>query len=171
MQFNHYGGEAARLAAALANSRSPWTPEELERILGAHGSSGRVLSPAQTREVWEWSRRLGVCFGEQPVDRRCAEINALLVESASRPHISLHDGTPHLHYSSDGADPAAHIKALTAAGLSYVVCFAAPGRLGRCARETCDLVFVDTSRNGRRAYCSLRCANNDAVQRHRGKKG
>ncbi|MGW7603219.1 CGNR zinc finger domain-containing protein, partial [Streptomyces antimycoticus] len=26
---------------------------------------------------------------------------------------------------------------------------------------------VDTSRNGRRAYCSVRCANNDAVARHR----
>ncbi|WP_454340004.1 CGNR zinc finger domain-containing protein [Streptomyces ambofaciens] len=26
---------------------------------------------------------------------------------------------------------------------------------------------VDTSRNGRRAYCSVRCANNDAVARPR----
>ncbi|MFE1937118.1 CGNR zinc finger domain-containing protein [Streptomyces sp. NPDC059474] len=30
-----------------------------------------------------------------------------------------------------------------------------------------SLQSVDTSRNGRRAYCSVRCANNDAVARHR----
>ncbi|MFD0622270.1 CGNR zinc finger domain-containing protein [Streptomyces sanglieri] len=47
------------------------------------------------------------------------------------------------------------------------MCSADAGRLGRCARHTCDLAFVDTSRNGRRAYCSVRCANNGAVARHR----
>ncbi|WP_425086266.1 CGNR zinc finger domain-containing protein, partial [Streptomyces hainanensis] len=37
----------------------------------------------------------------------------------------------------------------------------------RVARRGCGLAYVDTSRNGRRAYCSVRCANNDAVARHR----
>ncbi|MEU7045182.1 CGNR zinc finger domain-containing protein [Streptomyces varsoviensis] len=167
MHFNHYGGEAARLAAALANSGAPWEPHELEFVLDAHGIADRRLTRPQTRQLWEWSRRLGDCFGAQPLDRRCARINALLADSASRPYISLHDGTPHLHYSSEGADPAAHIRAVTAAGLSYVACHASPDRLGRCAREGCGRVFVDVSRNGRRAYCSLRCSNNDAVRRHR----
>ncbi|GAB1333269.1 hypothetical protein ACE1SV_76080 [Streptomyces sennicomposti] len=71
------------------------------------------------------------------------------------------------HYSATGADPAAHIRAITAAGLAYVICSADAERLGRCARRDCALAFVDTSRNGRRAYCSVRCANNDAVARHR----
>ncbi|WP_199838310.1 MULTISPECIES: CGNR zinc finger domain-containing protein [Streptomyces] len=43
----------------------------------------------------------------------------------------------------------------------------------RFPRRACDLnagqPFVDTSRNGRRAYCSARCANTDAVRRHRRK--
>ncbi|MFE5595475.1 CGNR zinc finger domain-containing protein [Streptomyces sp. NPDC056549] len=47
------------------------------------------------------------------------------------------------------------------------MCSADPERLGRWARHTCGLAFVDTSRNSRRAYCSVRCANNDAVARHR----
>ncbi|MFE7119920.1 CGNR zinc finger domain-containing protein [Streptomyces sp. NPDC057654] len=167
MHFNHYGGEAARLAAALANGGEPWEPHELEPVLDAHGIADRRLTAAQVRQVWEWSRRLGACFGAQPLDLRCERINALLADSASRPYISLHDGTPHLHYSSEGADPAAHIRAVTAAGLSYVACFASPDRLGRCAREECDRVYVDVSRNGRRAYCTLRCSNTDAVRRHR----
>ncbi|MEU0843672.1 CGNR zinc finger domain-containing protein [Streptomyces sp. NPDC005962] len=167
MQFNPYGGEAARLAADLVNSTALWPPHELEQILAAHGVVNRALTPPQTVEIWEWSRRLARCFGDQSLDERCERINALLAEVASTPRISLHDGTPHMHYSAPGSDPAAHIKAVTATGLSYVVCSASPTRLGRCARSVCELAFVDTSRNGRRAYCSVRCANNDAVARHR----
>jgi predicted RNA-binding Zn ribbon-like protein len=167
MQFNPYGGEAARLAADLVNSPAPWKPHELEQILSAHGIVNRALTPPQTVEIWEWSRRLARCFGDQPLDERCKKINSLLAEAASTPQISLHDGTPHMHYSAPGSDPSSHIKAVTATGLSYVVCSASPTRLGRCARSVCKLAFVDTSRNGRRAYCSVRCANNDAVARHR----
>jgi predicted RNA-binding Zn ribbon-like protein len=169
MQFNPYGGEAARLAADLVNCTTPFSPQELEPILAAHGVVHRSLTPAQAVEIWEWSRRLAHCFGDQPLDERCEKINALLANTASTPHISLHDGTPHMHYSAPGSDPSAHIKAVTATGLSYVVCSASPSRLGRCARSGCQLAFVDTSRNGRRTYCSVRCANNDAVARHRAK--
>ncbi|WP_078960955.1 CGNR zinc finger domain-containing protein [Streptomyces sp. NRRL WC-3618] len=167
MQFNPYGGEAARLAADLVNSTALWKPCELEQILAAHSIVQRVLDPPQTMAIWEWSRRLADCFGAQPLDERCERINILLAEAASSPRISLHDGTPHMHYSAPGSDPAAHIKAVTATGLSYVACSASPARLGRCARSVCKLAFVDTSRNGRRAYCSVRCANNNAVARHR----
>ncbi|CAL9285674.1 CGNR zinc finger domain-containing protein [Streptomyces sp. SudanB182_2057] len=167
MQFNPYGGEAARLAADLANCTDPVGPRELEPILAAHGVEHRTLTPRQAVDIGEWSRRLAHCFGDQPLEQRCERINELLASAAGTPHISLHDGTPHMHYSAPGSDPAAHIKAITAAGLSYVVCSAAPSRLGRCARRVCRLAFVDTSRNGRRAYCSVRCANNDAVARHR----
>ncbi|MFJ5785699.1 CGNR zinc finger domain-containing protein [Streptomyces hydrogenans] len=167
MQFNPYGGEAARLAADLVNCTTALDPSGLEPVLAAHGVVHRSLTPAQAAEVWEWSRRLADCFGDQPLDERCEKINVLLADAASTPRISLHDGTPHMHYSAPGSDPASHIKAVTATGLSYVVCSASPSRLGRCARGRCRLAFVDTSRNGRRTYCSVRCANNEAVARHR----
>lgn len=44
---------------------------------------------------------------------------------------------------------------------------AAGGRLGACAKDGWSRVFADTSRGGRRAYCSARCGNADAVQRYR----
>lgn len=40
-------------------------------------------------------------------------------------------------------------------------------RLGAYAGDGCQQVFVYTSRNGRRRYCSARCGNYDAVARHR----
>lgn len=167
MQFNHYGGEAARLAADLVNLTKAPHPADLEPLLAVHGVVNRTLTTAQAETIWTWSRRLAACFGRQNLDERCDAVNALLADASSSPHISLHDGRPHLHYSATGADPAAHIRAITAAGLAYLICSADAERLGRCARRDCALAFVDTSRNGRRAYCSVRCANNDAVARHR----
>ncbi|MFG2601373.1 CGNR zinc finger domain-containing protein [Streptomyces sp. NPDC048462] len=167
MHFDHYGGEAARLAADLVNLTEPPRPEHLEPLLIEHGIAHPALTAAQAETIWTWSRRLATCFGRQDLEGRCQAVNTLLADASSSPRISLHDGRPHLHYSSIGADPSAHIRSVTAAGLAYVVCSADPERLGRCARRDCGLAFVDTSRNGRRAYCSVRCANNDAVARHR----
>ncbi|GHE84982.1 hypothetical protein GCM10018785_61080 [Streptomyces longispororuber] len=222
MQFNHYGGEAALLAADLVNAyarepgpnRAPGTkqqsdtgqelhteqetdtgqgpdaeqrpdpgrqtgpqqqtgpeqrtgPSDPSALLAARGIVDHALTPAQQRDVRAWAHRLAPCFGPQDLAERCARLNALLDEASSRPRIALHDGTPHFHYSAPGSDAAAHVRALTAAGLASIVCHADARRLGRCARTPCGRVFVDTSRAGRRAYCSVRCANNDAVARHR----
>jgi hypothetical protein len=167
MHFNHYGGEAARLAADLVNLTAPPRPENLEPLLAAHGVVRRTLTAAQAETVWAWSRRLAACFGPQSLEQRCQAINELLADTSTSPHISLHDGRPHLHYGATDADAADHVRAITAAGLAYVACSADAQRLGRCARPSCGLAFVDTSRNGRRTYCSVRCANNDAVARHR----
>ncbi|OON73983.1 CGNR zinc finger domain-containing protein [Streptomyces tsukubensis] len=168
MQFNHYGGEAARLAADLANLTAPPHPHEWEPLLAARGVRERDLSDSEYASVWEWSRRLVGCFGPQGLEQRCLKVNVLLADASSRPYITLHDGgRPHLHYSAPGAGPGAHIRAVTAAGLAAVVCADGADRLGRCARGGCGLAFVDTSRSGRRVYCSVRCANNDAVARHR----
>ncbi|MFG3252301.1 CGNR zinc finger domain-containing protein [Streptomyces sp. NPDC048172] len=172
MQFNHYGGEAAKLAADLVNAPAPFTPAALEPLLAAHGIVERALTDVQATELEEWSSGLGAAFGPQELETRVAAVNALLSAASSRPYLTTHDGhAPHLHYSAPDADPAAHVRAVTAAGLATLVCSAGAHRLGRCAHPGCTLAFVDTSRNGRRAYCSVRCANNDAVARHRARKG
>ncbi|MFJ9634468.1 CGNR zinc finger domain-containing protein [Streptomyces sp. NPDC101175] len=170
MHFNHYGGEAARLAADLANLTEPLSPVDLEQLLASHSVEHGGVTGGQAKEIWTWSRRLAACFGPVDLEQRCRTVNALLTDGSSRPHVSLHDGHPHLHYSGIDTDAAAHVRAVTAAGLAYVVCFASADRLGRCARRACGVAFVDTSRNGRRTYCSVRCANNDAVARHRGRR-
>ncbi|MEU7578125.1 CGNR zinc finger domain-containing protein [Streptomyces sp. NPDC041068] len=165
MHFNHYGGEAALLAAELVNSLAEAPP--LSPLLASHGVVDHALTDAQEADLRAWAALLAACFGPQELERRCDTVNALLAQASSSPRISLHDGRPHFHYSAPAADPAAHVRALTAAGLAYVVCFADAQRLGRCARDGCGIAYVDTSRNGRRTYCSVRCANNDAVARHR----
>ncbi|EGJ75886.1 hypothetical protein STTU_3097 [Streptomyces sp. Tu6071] len=173
MQFNHYGGEAARLAAALVNAAPA---EDLAPLLRAHGIHRPPPTPRGVRELRAWAAAsLAPCFapsGGRPLDpealaARCAHANAALEQAASLPRISLHDGTPHLHYGPEDQATVGHVKASTAAALAYVICSSSAHRLGRCAR--CDAAYVDTSRAGRRTYCTVRCANNDAVARHRGR--
>lgn len=95
-------------------------------------------------------------------------INELLEAGTSRAYLTTHDKLkPHLHFASDDDDVLARVKAVTAGGLAIFTVEAGGGRLGACGRQGCPKVFIDTSRNGRRAYCSAKCGNYVAVRRHR----
>jgi predicted RNA-binding Zn ribbon-like protein len=166
MQFNHYISEAAELAVDLINSPPTLTPGALSSILTARGIVDTDLTADEVAELAAWRHQLATIF-RCPADRQIFTINDLLASTASCPYITTHDGTPHMHYTGQNGTPAAHIKAVTIAGLANVVCNGGPHRLGFCARSTCTAVFVDTSRSGRQRYCSQRCGNTAAVARHR----
>jgi len=62
---------------------------------------------------------------------------------------------------------AARVRALTAGGLAHVIDDGSGFRLRVCQRAGCETAFLDVSRNGRRRFCSLRCANQVNVANHR----
>ncbi|GAB2997141.1 CGNR zinc finger domain-containing protein [Amycolatopsis acidiphila] len=166
MHFNPYGGAAAQVAAALVNL-GPAPADELARTLRANGMSVSSISAEDAAAVGEWARRLREVFAEADPDRRVDLVNQLLADSACRPYVSRHDGKPaHLHYASEHADGAQRVRAYTAGGIAHLLC-EAPSRMGACAGEDCSTVFVDTSRNGRRRFCSTRCATRVHVAEHR----
>ncbi|MEU7528441.1 CGNR zinc finger domain-containing protein [Saccharothrix sp. NPDC042600] len=166
MHFNPYGGAAAQLAAALVNADRAATAADLLDLLRDHGYKPLgTLTDAQARELVAWARRLEPVFTGGT--DRVAHVNELLAEAAARPYVSTHDGrAPHLHFAPEHAPTPDRVRAFTAAGLAHVLC-EDPGRLGHCARPGCGTVYVDTSRNGRRRYCTTRCANREQVARHR----
>ena len=46
------------------------------------------------------------------------------------------------------------------------------GRIRMCAADDCGLLFVDTSRPGRRRWCSMeRCGNRAKIRTHRARRG
>jgi predicted RNA-binding Zn ribbon-like protein len=51
--------------------------------------------------------------------------------------------------------------------LTDLVTDVGPERIRECEAAPCIEVFVDSSRNGRRVYCSRRCANRVNASRHR----
>ncbi|TNC23516.1 CGNR zinc finger domain-containing protein [Amycolatopsis alkalitolerans] len=166
MHFNPYGGAAAHVAAALVN-RGPASAAELLETIRATGMSLTALSEKDAAMVRDWAARLQEVFAERDAGTRADLVNRLLADAACRPYISRHDGKPaHLHYASEDAEGARRVQAYTAGGLAHLLC-EDPSRMGMCASEGCAVVFVDTSRNGRRRFCSTRCATRVHVAEHR----
>ncbi|PWK87376.1 CGNR zinc finger protein [Lentzea atacamensis] len=164
MHFNPYGGTAAGLAAKLVNA-DPATPL-IDVLKASDYKPLGSLDAWQERDVRDWVERLRQVFRAPTVDL----LNELLAESSTTHYISTHDDrAPHLHYAREDAPTDVRVKAYTAAGLAALFCEDAQ-RIGWCGRDGCDTVFVDTSRNGRRRFCSTKCANRVAVANHRSRQ-
>jgi predicted RNA-binding Zn ribbon-like protein len=167
VQFNTYTSSGAHIAAALVND-----PMADVAAVGALLAGFDVEEPkpteAELAELRAWTARLRSVFEPRAEAARAELVNDLLVESDCRPRLISHDGLPyHLHYKPLAGDLAARVKAFTAAGLAYLIAEGWGGRLGRCQREGCGTAFVDTSRNGTRRFCSVRCANQVNVGNYR----
>lgn len=171
MQFNTYGGAAARLAAALANLPPQAGSEQVVDLLHEHWLSPAEPTRGDAAELAAWGTRLRAVFTAGSVEAKVAVLNALLADVAARPFLSTHDGQrPHLHFAPDHGPLQARVKAQTAAGLAVLLADAGAQRLGACAAPGCRTVFVDTSRAGRRSYCTPTCATRVNVAAHRARR-
>ncbi|WP_251043905.1 CGNR zinc finger domain-containing protein [Arthrobacter sp. ISL-48] len=161
---------ASQLVNLAADGR--WTAESAQVVLVEHQIRRAALTETAAELLQAWAVRLRSAFDAANVESRCAAINELLIEGTTRAYLTTHDQLrPHLHFSPEEDDVVARVKAVTAGGLAIFAVESEGGRLGVCARASCGIAFVDTSRNGLRAYCSARCGNNDAVRRYREQSG
>ncbi|ANZ27305.1 hypothetical protein A4U64_23470 [Rhodococcus sp. WB1] len=173
MQFNHDNMTGALLAADLVNlvERSAWTVPEVQAVFREHVIRWSDVDKSDVPALRRWTTRLRAVFVAPDEEQRCRSINALLLDGVASVYLTTHDNhRPHLHFTPDEDDLVGRVMAVTAGGLAIFTVEAEGGRLGACANAGCVRVFVDTSRNGRRAYCSARCGNADAVRRHRARK-
>jgi predicted RNA-binding Zn ribbon-like protein len=173
MQLNPYGAETIDLAAALANQRPASAEELAERCREA----GLILEqPVVAQDV----ERVNAVLDdwEQVVDatdepERARLLNRMIAQAAAYPRLTDHGGTAgwHLHYRDDGQPLGAVLHVLFAVGTALHLANRGMHRLRRCEVSECHTIFADTSRTGRQRYCSQRCANRDAVRRHRARTG
>ena len=99
------------------------------------------------------------------------ELNALLEAYPVQPRISGHDASDwHMHVTSRGASVSAEYLAGAVWGLSVWLCEYGSARFGICADERCGNVYLDTSSNNCRRFCSERCATRSHVAAHRARK-
>jgi predicted RNA-binding Zn ribbon-like protein len=99
------------------------------------------------------------------------ELNALLAAHPVQPRISGHDASDwHMHVTSRGASVSAEYLAGAVWGLSVWLCEFGSARFGICADERCGNVYLDTSSNNCRRFCSERCATRSHVAAHRARK-
>jgi predicted RNA-binding Zn ribbon-like protein len=100
-----------------------------------------------------------------------SELNGLLEAYPIQPHISGHDAHDwHMHVTSRGASVSAEFLAGAAWGLAVWLCEYGSVRFGVCADERCGNVYLDTSSNNCRRFCSERCATRSHVAAHRARK-
>jgi predicted RNA-binding Zn ribbon-like protein len=98
-------------------------------------------------------------------------VNALLTRHPVSPHIAGHDReTWHLHVAERGSSVAALITAECVMGLAMLVVDYGPTRLGVCSSDRCTNVFIDTSPNKSRRYCSDRCSSRANVAAYRARR-
>ncbi|MDQ3485979.1 MAG: CGNR zinc finger domain-containing protein [Actinomycetota bacterium] len=98
-------------------------------------------------------------------------VNGLLEKHPVSPHIAGHDSeTWHLHVAERGSTVAALITAECVLGLAILVVDFGATRLGVCSSQKCDNVFVDTSPNSSRRYCSDRCSSRANVAAYRARQ-
>lgn len=97
--------------------------------------------------------------------------NALLARTGARPRLNPEpDGSWHLHFHGPTDSLGPGWTAGLAAGLTMALGVDEIGRLGVCAADRCDRVYVDTSRNGTRQFCSTRCQNRTKAAAHRARQ-
>ena len=174
MDYDTYGSTAVELAIALANA--DLEPDDgVSRFLAAH----REWFPAETSleltrsdvEKAAATARLvrAVALAESQPDV-LTRLNELLALARPRPYATDHDGGLHLHYARRDAPVLEQLTTTVAMGLSQVVVQHGWQRLGVCSAEGCDDVYVDTSRNASRRYCSNTCASRSTVAAYRARR-
>ncbi|WP_326619803.1 CGNR zinc finger domain-containing protein [Streptomyces decoyicus] len=167
MKQNDYGRLGAVLSADLINLPE-MNATSIQQLFEAHGIRHPEVAAADVDGFRRWRDQLARAFGSGDPAEQCSAVNDLLAAATIRPWVTTHDGLqPHLHFVPDSADLLSRVKAVTAGGLAFVLCWEGGARLGRCLRSGCSRAYVDTSRNGQRRYCTARCGNTEAVMRHR----
>ncbi|WP_053850820.1 CGNR zinc finger domain-containing protein [Streptomyces sp. NRRL B-24085] len=168
MHLNPYGEDPVNLAADLANRR----PADVADLADRCRAAGVVLDGpvtardlARTGEVLDAWEKVVDAPGEE---ERAALLNRMLATAAAYPRMTNHVGTGwHLHYRDEGQSLGDVLYSLISVGTALHLAGRGMHRLRRCEVTECATIFADTTRTGRRRYCSHRCANRDAVRRHR----
>jgi predicted RNA-binding Zn ribbon-like protein len=98
-------------------------------------------------------------------------LNELLAKHPVTPYIAGHEpGKWHMHVADRQSSVAELLIAESLMGLSTLVCDLGATRLGVCDAHGCTNVFVDTSPNQSRRYCSDRCSSRANVAAYRARQ-
>jgi predicted RNA-binding Zn ribbon-like protein len=150
------------------------TDEDVLELLPPGWAVTPAAAHAGLEELRDARPRLRRVFDEAASGRETRAIqalNRLLGDFPAAMSISDHSTSGwHLHLLDREAGPARQYVTGAALGLAYTIAERGLDRLGICCATPCRSVFVDTSTNASRRYCSERCATRANVAAHRARK-
>ena len=175
MEVNGYRSDGVGAAVAMVNA---WTGERghvpdvasARTVLAPFSFLVADLDEAALEPLVEWTDRLREVFVLTDLEAAVEHVNALLARIEMRPRLVDHGHGLHLHHAPSGVPFVQRMRINTALGVANLVAEYGVGRSGVCAAADCDRVFADTSRNGRKRYCSDACANRANVAAHRARR-
>lgn len=153
----------AELADAI-DAAIPRTAASLPRAIDTEQAAYLAGTAQRMREVFQ-------AMQDGRTDTAAETVNALLRDTGARPRLDRTGAEPwqmHFHGATDSF--AAGCSASCATALALAVGGGLAGRLGVCRAERCDRVYVDTSRNAARQFCSTACQNRTKAAAFRARK-
>ncbi|GAA2759250.1 CGNR zinc finger domain-containing protein [Actinopolymorpha rutila] len=171
MDFLRYAERAATMVNASLEDE-----DDVRAQLADRPWLAERVSAADVRVLRRLRRDLRPVFAEAPeagesADRVVERLNELLARHPVSPFITGHGGQGlHLHVAERRSSVAETLATEGLMGLSTVVCDLGPDRLGECQADRCGQVFVDTSPNCSRRYCSDRCSSRANVAAFRARR-
>ncbi|MBW8485672.1 CGNR zinc finger domain-containing protein [Actinomadura parmotrematis] len=175
MHDSGYRSQGVAAAVALVNAATvpgaDASDEALRALLRAHGFRWSELDEAGARRLRAWGRNLRPLFETGELREAVDLLNRLMLRTPMHPHLSAHDGEPlHLHFAPPSARLPDRFRATTLMRLAELLAEHGLTRTGVCAAGGCGRVYADTSRGGRRRFCSASCANRTNVAAFRSRR-
>jgi predicted RNA-binding Zn ribbon-like protein len=177
VDFDNYQEEALDTTIDLANSLDVVSGEE-------------YLTDGEA--VGEWLERRGIRSPHPPLE---AEVEALrrlraqvrivmegseaeaeealagIVAGADvRPRVAFSKGEWRLSYAPEGDGLVDRVAAIAVTGLAGALAESGRERFGICSKKGCRDVYIDTSKNRSRRYCSDSCSNRANVAAFRARR-
>ena len=165
--------EYARTAVDLVNAQVE-TLEQVRTFYGSDSWQAAEVTEKDLAVLRRGAKKLREVFeyGSAGRDQEAVTaLNALLEAHPVQPRISGHEIMDwHMHVTSRGSSVGAEHMAGAVWGLAVWLCEYGSARFGVCADERCGNVYLDTSSNCCRRFCSERCATRSHVAAHRARK-
>ncbi len=166
MNFGSYASLAVDLVSSEPDDLDPDDPlasvEGLRTMLAGRPRLAERARPSDLAPLAGLRTSLRAVFDAAAAGDSAAMVrllNAALAAHGPRPSISGHgDSDWHLHLAADDGPLADDYAAGAVTGLAMMFLDLGARRFGTCADPRCRGVFLDTSRNRSRRYCSDRCA-------------
>ncbi|MHB1525460.1 MAG: CGNR zinc finger domain-containing protein [Candidatus Dormibacteria bacterium] len=191
MNFDSYTDQGVEAAAELVNQLTPGFDRGRSRAVPLDAAGRGRLAAAAEASIWGVGSELSVQDVEglfavasrlrtvfeaaalADADLAAITVNTLLQDYHAAPQLARHDGEPwHLHFQSQEkeAGRARARGATCATALAIVIGSRGMSRMGICQASRCDRVYIDTSRNGSRHFCSSSCLSRQKVAAFRARR-
>jgi predicted RNA-binding Zn ribbon-like protein len=179
VNMNTYEQQMAQFAEDLINTFDTFldepehlqTPRDLDDFLRQRGIDAPTAIAHDLAAVKALREELRNLWTNDELSALQNGLNRLIAGTAVRVEYGVNDGKLETRIRAvDDAPLADQVAAAAAVGIGAAIQMYGADRMRACLASPCKDVFIDTSKNATRRFCSERCANRHNVAQHRARR-